>query len=134
MKRIQKLLEESIPQAEVLRGARAYAILKRWNEVVGPSLAQKSAPDRYDQGTVWVAVIGSEWASELRMERRRILERLNDLAKENLFTNLRFGVRKFTTAVIEVPVFENLAKEPTGGTIREIGDRLIKKLQDEGRT
>ena len=135
MKKIQKLLEESIPQAEVLRGARANSILKRWSEVVGPSLAQKSAPDRFDKGTVWVAVIGSEWASELRMERRRILARLNELSGEKcLFTDLRFGVRKFTSAVIEPPVETSPMVEKAHGSIREIGEKLIKKLQDEGRT
>jgi len=135
MKKIQKILEESIPQEQVLREARAWRVLKRWPEIVGAALAEKSAPDRYEKGTVWVAVLGSAWSNELRMQKATILNRLHQLSGDtSLFNSLRFGVRKFSYAAVEMQEPKTAAKAPISDeSIRERGERLIKKLQDEGR-
>ena len=69
-------------------------MLRRWEEAVGPLLAAKSVPDRYDKGTVWVATQGSAWAQELRLMKPLILERLEAMAGERgMFLDVRFGVR-----------------------------------------
>lgn len=88
------MLPRAVDNAEVLRAARAGAVLRRWEEAVGPVLAQKSTPDRYDRGTVWVATQGSAWAQELRLLKPVILERLEAMCGERgMFLDVRFGVR-----------------------------------------
>lgn len=135
MKKIDAVLESALQQEELLRASRAWRVLRQWGEVVGPALAAKSLPDRYDRGTVWVAVTGPAWASELRLQKDQILRALSERAGEpGLFTKLRFGVRPFAAAVVEIDEPDSPAPRlPATGTIREIGERLIKKLQDEGR-
>ena len=87
-------MPRAVENAEVLRAARAATVLRHWEEVVGPLLASKSVPDRYDKGTVWVAAQSSEWAQELRMMSAYILERLESMAGERgMFVDVRFGVR-----------------------------------------
>mgnify|MGYP000176760883 CR=1 FL=1 len=94
MRRLNDLLGKAIGRDEVLRTARAQRILRRWPEVVGPLMAKRSKPDRYEKGTVWVAVQGSAWAQELRMVKDRLIARLGELAQDDaLFKDLRFGVR-----------------------------------------
>lgn len=94
MKRLAQMLPESIPQPEALRAARAQLILRNWKDVVGAGLAQRSWPERFDHGTVWIAVEGSAWAQELRLLSPTILRKLAQLAHDNdLFRELRFGVR-----------------------------------------
>lgn len=135
MKKIDRLMHESIAQSETLRGARAWIALRKWASIVGPTLAAKSMPDRYEGGTVWVAVVGSSWATELRMRKDQILQLLQEEAGEpGLFQKIRFGVRTFPTAVISQEV-EDVAYEPPPDelSIREIGERLIEKLKNEGR-
>ncbi|MBI1756819.1 MAG: DUF721 domain-containing protein [Fimbriimonas ginsengisoli] len=126
MRKVAKLLAPAIDREEVLRAARAAAVLRRWDEVVGDSLASRSAPDRYERGTVWVAVRGSAWAQELRMIKPRILERLGALASEaGLFHDVRFGVRPFqvTGGLAEVGS-EAPPKAPLAElSIREIAER-----------
>lgn len=135
MRKIERLLEGAIERQETLRGARAWRALRHWNEIVGPLLATRSAPDRYEKGVVWVAVSGSAWSAELRMRQDDILERLRaESGDPSLFVKLRFGIRPFD--LIESPTLpEPLTprSEPTGESIREIGERLVRKLQDEGR-
>lgn len=94
MRHVSRTLPRAVENAEVLRAARAGAVLRRWEEAVGPLLAAKSVPDRYDRGTVWVATQGSAWAQELRLMKPLILERLEEMAGERgMFIDVRFGVR-----------------------------------------
>lgn len=94
LRRVQDLLEGAVERPEVLRAARAQRALRHWPEAVGPLLAEKAQPDRYDHGTLWVATSGSAWAQEIRLRQETILARLNQLAGErSLFLQLRAGVR-----------------------------------------
>lgn len=135
MKRIDRLVQESITQTETLRGARAWMALRKWASIVGPTLAAKSIPDRYEKGTVWVAVIGSTWATELRMRKDDILHKLQEASGEpGLFQKIRFGVRPVVSAIVSRdPEPAHYEPPPNELSIREIGDRLIEKLRNEGR-
>ena len=94
MRQLGHMLGGAIAQAEVLRAARAQRALRHWPQVVGPGLASRSHPERYERGTVWVAVEGSAWAQELRMIKDVIIDRLEQHAGERgLFIDVRFGVR-----------------------------------------
>lgn len=92
-------------------------------------MATRSFPDRYDHGTVWVAVTGSAWAQELRMQKDQILARLTERASEpNLFINVRFGVRPLPEPASQEE--ERPAAPPreeeSGLSIREIAERRLK--------
>ncbi|MFN3729140.1 MAG: DUF721 domain-containing protein [Fimbriimonadaceae bacterium] len=131
MKRADKVLNAAIDIPEVLRAARAKMALAHWDDVVGPLLAARSHPDRYDRGTLFVAVEGSAWANELRMKRDLICARLNAAAQEkDLFQEVRFGVRK----VVKPPVAAITDSEPPcdygAMTIREIAERR-RRMNDE---
>ena len=94
MKRLSDVLSGALASPELLKAARAQMVMRRWEEAVGPFLAEKCVPDRYDHGTLWVAAAGSAWAQELRLRRLQVTATLNGMARENLFTDLRVGVRK----------------------------------------
>src|SRR5688572_33369705 len=115
-----------------MRKARAQRILRRWEEAVGKGLASKSWPDRYERGTVWVAVQGSAWAQELRMIKDRILEKLSEMAGEpGLFVDVRFGVRPLAPepeiAELADPAIEEEHRQQLQNlSIREIAERRRK--------
>lgn len=140
MRALRDVLGGALEKADVLRAARAHRVLRRWPEVVGAALAARSWPDRYERGTVWVAVEGSAWASELRMMKPRLLGRLNNLAGEpTLFQDLRFGdraPREGLEAREEVPPEEPPIERPdlAGLTIAEIAAKRMKQWEDEDRT
>lgn len=127
MNPIQQLLNSTVVPPEVLRAARAISIMKRWEQAVGKEMAERSWPERYDHGTVWVAVVGSVWAQELRMQKEEIVARLNQLAGEpGLFVNLRFGVRPINRLALG-PAAEADVAESGGLSIREIAQRRLKE-------
>ena len=135
VRRLLSILPGAIGAKEVLRSARAQRALREWDGVVGPLLATKSAPERFDRGTVWVAVDGSAWAQELRMLAPKILAKLADISDDRyLFKEIRFGVRPVKKKLFQPdesrsrfpkrPDLENL-------TIREIAERRLKKMRDD---
>ena len=136
MRRLRQVLPAALENDEVLRIARAQAAMRRWPEVVGPMLADRSFPDRSGRGTVWVAVEGSAWAQELRMMKEKILIRLNEVSGEKaLFTDVRFGVRPLPAKVkpkeeLPEPEEKQLMQELS---IREIAERRLAKWKNEGR-
>lgn len=82
-------MKQAIGRPEVLKAARCQAVLRRWAEVVGPMLAEKVRPDSVDHGVIWVSADSGAWAQEVVMQREVLLERLNALAGEKLFTDLK---------------------------------------------
>lgn len=89
MKRIEDWLPKAVEQKSLLKAARAQKVFERWPEVVGDLMASKCVPDQFDHGILWVTASGSAWAQELRLNQEVILERLNNLAGERLFTGIR---------------------------------------------
>ena len=115
MRKVDGMLRSALGRPEIVKAARAWRIMHRWSEVVGEGLAERSTPDRYDRGTVWVATRGSAWAQELRLMKETILERMNGMAGDRLFTEVRFGVRDAKPAPIPAPEPETpKAGEPEG--------------------
>lgn len=94
MRTVLSFLADVIARPEVMRHMRAKRVLREWPRIVGPLLAQHCIPERYDHGTVWIAVDNSVWAQELRMQQVRILQEFHALGPDGrLIQQLRFGVR-----------------------------------------
>jgi hypothetical protein len=134
MNPIQNLLNSAVIPPEVLKASRAISVMRKWELVVGKEMANRSWPERFDHGTLWVAVTGSAWAQELRMQKDEILARLNIIAEEpGLFMNARFGVRPLNKK--EAP--EIIEVEPAQVerlTIREIAEKRQQAWRDAAGT
>ena len=134
MRKIWDMLGGALGRDEVVRAARAQIVLADWDEIVGATLGTRSHPDRYDHGTVFVAVTGSEWAQELRMNNETILQRLRERANEpSLFIDVRFGVRPFNKAepTVNEPFDEEARKEELRKlSIAEIKERRLKAMME----
>lgn len=118
-----------------MRTSKAFKVLREWSSIVGEGMASRSCPDRYDHGTVWVAVEGSAWAQELRMQKDQILVKLQEKCGDpSLFNNLRFGVRPLPAKLEEPDEKPKPISKPKATTesIREIAERRLKNWPDGG--
>jgi predicted nucleic acid-binding Zn ribbon protein len=109
--------------------------MRRWVEVVGEAMAQRSQPERYENGTVYVAVEGAAWAQELRMSKDKILEKLRALSNEpQMFREVRFGVRSVKHEPTKPSEAEKDAFRATleSMTIQEITARRLKAWKHDG--
>jgi hypothetical protein len=131
VKRVQKILPTAL-DGELLKLGAARNAMKRWQDVVGPTLANRSWPDRYDHGVLWVAVEGSAWAQELRLMKPKILDKLSEFAGyRDLFSDIRFGVRRLPRREVEgeAPPEEEIAKGAEL-SILEIAAKRLSKWQN----
>lgn len=95
MKKIGNLLRDSVGRDDMLREARAQAVLRQWSSVVGKIAAEKVVPDSFSKGVVWVHSESSAWSQELTLQKEVLLERLNKLAGEDeLFVDIRVAKAK----------------------------------------
>ena len=130
MRKLRALMQDAVGRDEVLRVARAQRALRQWSEIVGADLSRRSQPDRYERGTVWVAVTGSAWAQELRMIKDRILARLRETSGEDdLFRDVRFGVRPIVQQEPEPEPQPPKAKRESDLSIREIAERRLRSRE-----
>lgn len=133
MRRLDQLLGYTFEQKEIVRAAQVWQALRRWNEIVGEALAKKSWPDKYERGTVYVAVAGSAWAQELRMLKPKILSRIDGMIKDRgLVSDIRFGVRDLPDPT-EVgptvkPKYESTAKDLS---FQELKEKILNRAKDE---
>ena len=88
------ILGSALNRPEILRTSRAQRVMRLWVEVVGPALSERCVPDRFEKGTLWVAASGNAWAQEIRFHKEMILTKMNELAGENLFLDMRVGTRR----------------------------------------
>ena len=131
--RVGSVLPDALQQTAVLRTARAQRAMRQWNRIVGPFLAERSQPDRFERGILYVAVSGAAWAQELRMMKDRILSGLASVAMErDLFKDVRFGVRKFTVPSTEMDV-EFKPDIDYSLSIREIANERIRRRNADSR-
>jgi hypothetical protein len=68
-------------------------ILKVWNSIIDPNIAQHAQPTGIHKGTLFVTVDSSVWLDEIvRYRRREILERLRNSFGSDLITKISFRV------------------------------------------
>lgn len=135
MKSLKDLTIQAIDRKNVHRTAKAQRALKMWPEIVGPILAQRCFPERYEKGTVWVAVTGAAWAQELRMSRFAILERLQEASGDpGLFQEMRFGVRQLPegkSEEAEAEAAQAWRASLKDLSIREIAEQRLSRWSDD---
>lgn len=137
MKKIGDMIGKAMDRPEIMDAVLANRVLKQWEQVVGAAMAQRCAPDRFDRGVLWVAVEGSAWAQELRMNKGILLKKLNGISNSSLFKDIRFGVRAFKpiteTSWIEGAVVAQVPDDREGLSIREIAERRLANYPDAPR-
>ena len=65
---------------------------KRWADLVGPGLAQRTWPTRLQKGLLWVAAPDSSWAYQLQFLKQELLGGLRAGLPNCPVTELRFKV------------------------------------------
>lgn len=100
---LQGLIPKALGRPELLRRLAARLVSRNWEDIVGSGLAEKSHPDKFENGTLWIAVSSSVWVQELQLRKGLILERLNGAAGYELFEEVRFGIRPLAKPMDTTP-------------------------------
>ncbi|MCS7228572.1 MAG: DUF721 domain-containing protein [Candidatus Kryptonium sp.] len=85
-----KALDEFLKNMGVERPVKEGMAIEKWNEVVGPYIANVSKPEKIENGVLYVKVINPVWKHHLFMLRREIINKLNDSLKFNAVREIVF--------------------------------------------
>ena len=113
--------------AERLKAAR---ILSRWEEIVGNFLGEATRPRGFSRGTLILEVPDTLWIHQLRFGERNILRRLNEVAGEELFRQIRFVLSRKRTVSREKPketIPEKALQERASRDVASIEDPELKE-------
>jgi len=70
--------------------ARVLQVVERWEEAVGPEIAQHCRPTALRDGTLEASVDSSVWAQQLQLRTPEILAALRDVLGDTAPTQIRF--------------------------------------------
>jgi predicted nucleic acid-binding Zn ribbon protein len=87
------MLAKAVGRKEIFDRLEANRVIRHWMQVVGPHLAAKSTPEKFERGVLTVAVTSAPWAQELRLRKAELVIRLNDAAGKGLFEDIKFVAR-----------------------------------------
>lgn len=88
-----QLLAALLDRHGIARELREHRILARWRDIVGAGLGDRTWPDGFERGVLWVRVKNSSWVHQLSFLRDDLIARLNrELGDPPLIRDLRFHV------------------------------------------
>lgn len=91
--RLSELLGEWTRKVELGRRLRAEMAALRWQEVVGEVIAARTRVEGVEGGTLIVATESPAWSNEISFRKAQIIERLNEVAGEEVIKDIRCVVR-----------------------------------------
>lgn len=89
MKRLDEFLRVVTQRLELGLGLRRQRALDNWEAAAGKPLAGLSIPEGFEGGLLRIRALHPAAVMELRMRNGEILGRLNQLAGETVFTEIR---------------------------------------------
>jgi len=94
---IQTLLGGLLKNRRLLGSMRRVMIMSLWEQVVGAVVAQKSWPEKVEDGILHIGVTSHPWASELHLLKPQILARYRQLLGRSVLKDVDFRVGRRRT-------------------------------------
>lgn len=97
-KRMGGLLNRSLESLGIRKKVLEQQAMGRWAEVVGTHISNAARPRTIIDGTLFVACKSSVWANELTLNKKDIIDRLNNAMRECVVKDIRFSSRGYKQA------------------------------------
>ncbi|MFA7383421.1 MAG: DUF721 domain-containing protein [Desulfurivibrionaceae bacterium] len=133
--RIDALFSELFKKRQWDKRLALHAVFRNWPQVVGPELAERTAPQVIRGTVLWVAVSDSVWMQQLHLQKQALLEHINASLRGNAkISDVRFQID--ATLGEEKVVAENpspVAPPPPIDPEEQKGfERMIAAIGDAG--
>jgi predicted nucleic acid-binding Zn ribbon protein len=89
------LLPKVLSELGLDQASHGVRLLNVWDEALGPELAPHCRPEGVRHGTLIARVPDSAWMQRLQLEKRRIMERLEELLGEPAAEDFRLRIGSF---------------------------------------
>lgn len=75
--RLDSLFAELFKKRQWDKRLALHAVFRDWPQVVGPEIAERTAPQVIRGTVLWIAVSDSVWMQQLHLQKQILLERIN---------------------------------------------------------
>ena len=75
--RIDSLFAELFKKRQWDKRLALHAVFRNWPQVVGPEIAERTAPQVIRGTVLWIAVSDSVWMQQLHLQKQALLEQIN---------------------------------------------------------
>ncbi|HLP16719.1 MAG TPA: DUF721 domain-containing protein [Bacteroidota bacterium] len=89
-KPLNSVIDQLIAQLGIRQKLDQYAIIPLWPDIVGAQIAKVTEVERIENGTLIIHVTNAPWRSELTFRRKEILDKIHQIMKCNVITDIRF--------------------------------------------
>ena len=90
MKHLKKAIEEAIDGAGIKSALNQEAAVTLWSVVVGKAVSSVTKAEGVDSGTLVVRVESSVWRQELHMQKKEMINKLNNKIGTESIREIRF--------------------------------------------
>ena len=90
MRSVGEALPRALKSLGIARRTREAQALWLWPQLVGPHLARETSAQALRGGTLWVNASSTPLAHQLHLERRGLIDRLNEMIGAPVVREIRF--------------------------------------------
>jgi predicted nucleic acid-binding Zn ribbon protein len=88
---VSDVIKSALGKFRIDKKVEQYAAFPHWEEIVGPEVAAVTIPEKIIRGKVLaVRVLDAAWAQELSMQKKEILDKLNDFGFGAVVEDIHF--------------------------------------------
>jgi hypothetical protein len=120
------------------RNLKRYGLWTKWNELVGPTIAQHAQPHSWQRNVLVVSVRHSTWMNELQYFREEIMEKIRESFPDTKITGIRFQLGRPDeikheekpapkNEEINLPELSKSEKEFASDTVRPLDDEATRE-------
>ena len=91
--RIDSLFAELFKKRQWDKHLALHAVFRNWPQVVGPEIAERTAPQVIRGTVLWIAVSDSVWMQQLHLQKQALLEQINAKVRgSEKISDIRFQI------------------------------------------
>jgi predicted nucleic acid-binding Zn ribbon protein len=88
------VLQQAVEASGIDVDLDAYRLWQKWDEVVGPAIAQNTRPEAIKGKLLLVNVSSAPWMQQLQFLKPELIQKLNEMLGKELVENIRFQIGK----------------------------------------
>ena len=92
--RLGEILDGLLRERPLVRGLPLGRLARHWEAVVGPKLAEVTAPVRLEEGVLWVVAETQGWAAQVRFLAGDVARRANEALGSDRIAKVQVSVGK----------------------------------------
>jgi len=89
LKRIDSIVRNVLDNFEPDIHDKRRRVISMWDSIVGEQLSRHARPEGYTDSVLLLRTLHPAAVMEIKLKKREILKRINDLWKQEIFTDIR---------------------------------------------